>query len=144
MIPTLASWILKKARSLFDAKTVLRSTDGQPNNATFFKSLPDNHLQCTHKVQLQQRRNWVIKIVLQCYFQLIFLPYILLQKNIKIKHKRPKELFNKISSMASSCSICRDREHDQCCSQGCIMPGITINLETQHFRARKVKWKSFR
>jgi hypothetical protein len=37
--------MLKKARDLFDAKTVLRSTDGQPNNATFFKSLPDNHLQ---------------------------------------------------------------------------------------------------
>lgn len=42
---TFSSGKLKKARNLFDAKTVLRSTDGQPNNATFFKSLPDNHLQ---------------------------------------------------------------------------------------------------
>uniref|UniRef100_A0A0A9DLV3 Uncharacterized protein n=1 Tax=Arundo donax TaxID=35708 RepID=A0A0A9DLV3_ARUDO len=36
--------MLKKARDLFYAKTVLLSTDGQPNKATFFRSLPDSHL----------------------------------------------------------------------------------------------------
>jgi hypothetical protein len=36
--------MLKKARNRFDAKTVLRSTVGHPNKATFFKSLPESHL----------------------------------------------------------------------------------------------------
>jgi len=43
----LSSWMLKKARNLFDAKTVLRSTVGHPNKATFFKSLPDSHFATT-------------------------------------------------------------------------------------------------
>jgi hypothetical protein len=42
--------MLKKARNLFDAKTVLRSTVGHPNKASFFKSLPDSHLPAIGKM----------------------------------------------------------------------------------------------
>lgn len=37
--------MLKKDRKLLAAKTIFLSTEGQPKRATFFKSLPDNHLQ---------------------------------------------------------------------------------------------------
>jgi hypothetical protein len=42
--------MLKKALNLFDAKTVLRSTVGHPNKASFFKSFPDSHLPAVDKV----------------------------------------------------------------------------------------------
>jgi hypothetical protein len=42
---TVSSGISKNLRNLLAPKTLFLASEGQPKRATFFKSLPDNHLE---------------------------------------------------------------------------------------------------